>query len=141
MAGNTLTNWFVGKTNKFFVQLFRYFFSGGIAFLIDKALFALLRYGRELNVFVSTSVGFIVGLVVTYLLSIFWIFDKRRLENRRKEFLIFVLIGIIGLLLMNVLVWFFREIVGLQFDFVSNLAATVVVTLWNFFAKKYILFH
>ena len=141
MAGNTLTNWFVGKTNKFFVQLFRYFFSGGIAFLIDKALFALLRYGRELNVFVSTSVGFIVGLVVTYLLSIFWIFDKRRLENRLKEFLIFVLIGIIGLLLMNVLVWFFREIVGLQFDFVSNLAATVVVTLWNFFAKKYILFH
>ena len=141
MAGNTLTNWFVGKTSKFFVQLFRYFFSGGIAFLIDKTMFALLRYGFDLNVFLATSIGFIVGLIVTYLLSIFWIFDKRRLESRSNEFLIFALIGIVGLLLMNVFVWFFSKIIGWQFDFICNLAATIIVTFWNFFAKKYILFH
>lgn len=141
MHGSILNNWFKGKTNKLFVQLFRYFFSGGIAFLIDKALFALLRYFFDFNVYISTSVGFVVGLIITYLLSIFWIFDKRRLESKSNEFLIFTIIGIVGLLLMNVFVWIFSSVIEFQIDFISNLAATIIVTFWNFFAKKYILFH
>lgn len=141
MGGNISNNWFKGKTDRIFVQLFRYFFSGGIAFLIDKSLFALCRYCLDFNVYVATSIGFVVGLVVTYLLSIFWIFDKRRLDSKRNEFLIFTTIGIVGLLLMNVFVWIFGSVLGWKIDLLSNLAATVIVTLWNFFAKKYILFH
>ena len=60
MGGNISNNWFRGKTDRIFVQLFRYFFSGGIAFLIDKALFALCGYCLDFNVYVGIVIGFVL---------------------------------------------------------------------------------
>ena len=78
--------------------------------------------------------------IITYLLSIFWVFDERRMKNTLFEVLIFVAIGIVGLGLMNFFMWIFTDQMAIPNDFVCNLLSTALVTLWNFIAKKYILF-
>lgn len=132
---------FKGNTSLIVIQFFRYFCSGGLAFVVDKTLFVVTHYFTlHLNNYWATSVGFVAGIIITYLLSIFWVFDERRMKNTLFEVLIFVAIGIVGLGLMNFFMWIFTVQMAIPNDFVCNLLSTALVTLWNFIAKKYILF-
>lgn len=141
MNGNLLNKMFRGNTNLIVVQFFRYFCSGGLAFLVDKTLFVVTHYYTlHLNNYWATSIGFVAGIIITYLLSIFWVFDERRMKNTFIEVFIFVVIGVVGLALMNFFMWIFAEQMTIPDDFVCNLLSTALVTLWNFLAKKYILF-
>ena len=136
-----LNKMFKGNTSLIVVQFFRYFCSGGLAFVVDKTLFVVTHYFTlHLNNYWATSVGFVAGIIITYLLSIFWVFDERRMKNTLFEVLIFVAIGIVGLGLMNFFMWIFTVQMAIPNDFVCNLLSTSLVTLWNFIAKKYILF-
>lgn len=136
-----LNKMFKGNTNLIVVQFFRYFCSGGLAFVVDKTLFVVTHYFTlHLNNYWATSIGFVAGIIITYLLSIFWVFDERRMKNTLFEVLIFVAIGIVGLGLMNFFMWIFTVQMAIPNDFVCNLLSTALVTLWNFIAKKYILF-
>lgn len=136
-----LNKMFRGNTSLIVVQFFRYFCSGGLAFVVDKTLFVVTHYFTlHLNNYWATSIGFVAGIIITYLLSIFWVFDERRMKNTLFEVLIFVAIGIVGLGLMNFFMWIFTVQMAIPNDFVCNLLSTALVTLWNFIAKKYILF-
>lgn len=136
-----LNKMFKGNTSLIVIQFFRYFCSGGLAFVVDKTLFVVTHYFTlHLNNYWATSVGFVAGIIITYLLSIFWVFDERRMKNTLFEVLIFVAIGIVGLGLMNFFMWIFTVQMAIPNDFVCNLLSTALVTLWNFIAKKYILF-
>ena len=136
-----LNKMFRGNTSLIVVQFFRYFCSGGLAFIVDKTLFVVTHYFTlHLNNYWATSIGFVAGIIITYLLSIFWVFDERRMKNTLFEVLIFVAIGIVGLGLMNFFMWIFTVQMAIPNDFVCNLLSTALVTLWNFIAKKYILF-
>ncbi len=141
MDGNMLNKLFRGNTNQIVVQFVRYMCSGGLAFAVDKTLFVLTHYYTlHLNKYWATSVGFVAGIIITYLLSVLWVFDERRMQNRVIEVTIFVAIGVIGLALMNLFMWIFGDLFAIPDAFVCNLLSTALVTLWNFLAKKYILF-
>lgn len=130
---------FKGKTGNVYVQLFRYLLSGGTAFLMDVGLMILLKEVFGVHYLTASIIGFIVGLIFTYLLSIYWIFDERRLKNRLNELIIFALIGIVGI----GLTWFFMKLftsILLLYYVFSKVLTTVIVSLWNFGAKKLILF-
>ena len=88
---------------------------------------------------VWTAIAFATGLLITYLFSVLWVFDKRRLSNRSAEIGIFVLIGVIGLGLTELLMWLFADKAGIHY-LVSKIITTVLVFIWNFVAKKTILF-
>ena len=98
---------FLHKSPDIRIQAFRYLISGGTAFLVDAGLLALLTesFGEQ-HLLLWTAIAFSVGLLITYLFSILWVFDKRSLKNRSAEILIFVLIGICGLGLTEALMWF-----------------------------------
>ena len=128
------------RTNSTFLQLFRYFFVGGFAFLVDfGALYAFTEYAH-LHYLISAAIGFILGLITNYLLSISWVFNKRKMQNRMLEFAVFTLIGLVGLGLNELLLWVFTDIF-LVYYLVSKLITAVIVLFWNFFARKLILFN
>ena len=128
------------KTNHLFVQLFRYFFVGGFAFIIDFcALFLLTEY-LNLYYLLSAPLAFLLGLIINYLLSIKWVFDKRNINKKSVEFVIFALVGIVGLLLNQVFIWFFTEIINLYY-MLSKIISSGIVFLWNFSLRKYLLFR
>lgn len=132
---------FKEKTPDVRIQAFRYLISGGTAFLVDAGLLALLTeaFGKE-KLLIWTGIAFSVGLLITYLFSILWVFDNRSLKSRTAEVLIFVLIGVCGLGLTELLMWLFAGKAGIHY-MISKVITTVIVFVWNFAAKKMILFR
>lgn len=131
---------FIEKTDNWFIQLFRYFFVGGFAFLVDYGLLVLLTEVFGLHYLVSATISFLAGLVVNYLLSTSWIFRKSTLENKWAEFLIFAVIGVVGLGLNNLLLYLFTDKLHIHY-MISKLLTTAIVMIWNFGARKIILFN
>ncbi len=128
-----------GKTDNIFIQFFRYCIVGGLAFLVDYCLLFLLSDKCGLHYLLSAGIAFIAGLVVNYLLSIFWVFSESRYRDKRIEFAFFAFIGVIGLGLTEGLMWLFTDLAGLHY-LLSKLITAALVLLWNFFARKVVLF-
>ncbi|MGD9153346.1 MAG: GtrA family protein [Gammaproteobacteria bacterium] len=129
----------LGKNNHILVQLFRYTFVGGAAFIVDfVTLFCLTSF---LHVFylVSASIAFSVGVLINYLLSTSWVFAHRKIDHRGMEFLIFAVIGLFGLGLNDITMWFFTGLVGMYY-LLSKIIATGLVYFFNFFVRKQMLF-
>ena len=55
--------------------------------------------------------------------------------SAQMEFILFIIISLIGLGLTEWLMWLFTDGLGL-FYLASKAIAAVIVLLWNFFAKK-----
>ena len=128
-----------GKTNNVFLQLFRYTFVGGFAFVIDFGLLYVLTDYVGLHYLLSACLAFLAGLIVNYIISNIWVFSTTSIKNKKIEFLIFAIIGIIGLGLTELLMWLFTS--GLSIHYMgSKVITTAIVYFWNFFARKYIIF-
>jgi putative flippase GtrA len=127
------------QRNDTLAQLFRYTFVGGLAFIVDfSSLFVLTQF-LKIYYLVSAAVGFLLGLALNYGLSITWVFAKRSVEKRWVEFLVFALIGVVGLALNEFFMWLFTEIFHFHY-LLSKIGSTLFVYLWNFFARKFALF-
>lgn len=131
----------LGKNGNLWIQVFRYLVSGGVAFLVDAGLLALLTecFGQHL-LLLWTAIAFGAGLLTTYLFSIAWVFDNRSMRSRTAEVAIFVGIGIVGLGLTELLMWLLTDKAGIHY-LVAKVITTVIVFVWNFSAKKLILFR
>lgn len=127
------------KSDKTSVQLFKYFFVGGIAYTVDFGSLYILTDIVKVHYLISAAIAFTLGLITNYTLSIFWVFSQRTVANKRLEFVIFTVIGMVGLGLNEVIIWFFTETVHFHY-LISKVFSTVVVFFWNFFARKKILF-
>jgi len=128
------------NTDNTLIQLFRYTFVGGIAFLVDFCSLFIFTEFFYIHYLVAAAIAFILGLITNYILSVVWVFHKRTFSSKSLEFGIFALIGIIGLFLNVLFIWFFTEQLHFHYLF-SKIVSTVFVYLWNFFTRKYALFH
>lgn len=129
------------KYRSLIIQLVRYCVSGGIAFGVDFGLLWLLTSVCHWHYLIGAAIGYTTGLIITYTLSIWWVFDQRRMQQQWVEFAVFVLIGLVGLALTQLCMWLFTSFVlGENLYLISKLITTGIVTLYNFLAKKIILF-
>jgi len=135
-----LNKLFVKKTNNTLIQLFRYTFVGGIAFVVDFVSLYLLTEFAGLHYLYSAAIAFILGLIINYILSILWVFNSRTVNKKIVEIIIFAVIGIIGLGLNEMMIWFFTEQLTIYYLY-SKLISTIIVYFWNFLARKYILYN
>ena len=134
-----LKQWFLGSTQNWQLQLLRYCFVGGFAFLVDAGLLYVLTEYAGWHYLLSASLSFIAGLCVNYLLSISWIFKSSTYGNRTLEFVFFAIIGVVGLLLNELLLYMATDVLHLYY-MLSKVIVAGIIMLWNFFARKYILF-
>jgi putative flippase GtrA len=130
---------FEGKTDDALVQLFRYVFVGGAAFAVDFGLLWALKEFAHLHYLIAATLSFAAGLTTNYLLSTRWVFNRAKMKSKTAEFAIFTLIGIVGLLLNDLIMWFFTEKLALYY-LLSKIVATLIVFFWNFLSRKFILF-
>ncbi|NYB26891.1 MAG: GtrA family protein [Methanobacteriaceae archaeon] len=140
MSRETVHKLLTQSTDKTGIQFFRYIFVGGVAFLVDFA--SLYVFTDYIGVFylISAAIAFILGLITNYILSINWVFNRRSLDNKTIEFSFFAFIGIVGLGLNELLIWFFTAEIGL-FYLLSKILAAIIILFWNFFARKLTLFR
>lgn len=127
------------KSASLYVQVFRYLVSGGTAFIVDFSTLWLLTEVVHLHYLLSSVIANVVGLVITYIFSIFWVFDTRSVDNRVAEFTIFAAIAGFGTLLTTLLMWFITECIGVQY-LLSKVITTLCIAVLNFVLKKQLLF-
>lgn len=130
---------FKAPTESSFIQLFRYGFVGGLAFLVDYGTLVLLTEFAGMHYLLAATISFILGLITNYLLSITWVFNQHKLNNRWVEFLLFAFIGVVGLGLNDAIMFLCTERCGIHYT-LSKIIATAIVFFWNFLARKLILF-
>lgn len=131
---------FINETSNWIVQLIRYIFVGGIAFFVDFGLLYVCTEYGGLYYLLSATISFIAGLIVNYFLSTKWIFTKSKISNSYLEFLIYGIIGVIGLLINDFVMYLFTDVVNIHY-MVSKLITAIIVMGWNFIGRRSILFN
>ncbi|MBV8618087.1 MAG: GtrA family protein [Curvibacter sp.] len=122
-------------------MLLRYFFVSAVAFLIDISILSIgVRY-VGISWVGSSIFGFLVGVLVSYLLSISFVFSKRKYARIPWfEFFWFFVIGLIGLLITEISIYFGVDVFGLNLEF-SKFMAAVNAFACNYIIRKYCLFN
>lgn len=119
-------------------EFVRYFACSALALAADASTYwVALRLGAAYQF--AAAIGFVAGVSIAYLLSVRWAFRQRSVANPQVEFLIFLAIGIAGLALTEALLWFQISVCGFG-PMVAKLVAAVGVFMFNFVARKLVLF-
>jgi putative flippase GtrA len=127
------------KTDHRLIQLFRYGTVTVISSVIDFGILYFLTETFGIHYLVSAVIAYTIGLIVNYALSIIWVFHKKKLKSRVMEFVIFSLIGLLGMGLNELLLWVFTDILQLYF-MVSRLISAVIGFGLKYLLRKWILF-
>lgn len=117
----------------------RYTAASAIAFAADFGTLVLLTELFGVHYLVSAAAGFGLGILITYGLSVTWVFSVRRLASASMERMIFVLIGIGGLGINHVVMFSLTEMALLPY-WLSKIGSVALVFLFNFTLRKGLLF-
>lgn len=123
------------KSEKLIVQIFKFGIVGGIAFIIDFLFLFLFKELLSLPILLSNTLSFIISTVYNYIASTKWVFDTRKDKNNRKNFIIFVIFSVIGLVINNIVMWVLTDVINLYY-LLSKIVATAVVMVFNFITRK-----
>jgi len=118
----------------------RFFWAGSLTFLVDFLILFTLTEAAGVNYLWSNFASVTVGIVMSYLLCIKWVFKDRRYNQVVLEFPVFVLLSVIGLALNEILLWSLVEFAAVHY-LVAKVVVTLAVFVINFGLKKMILFR
>jgi len=138
------------KKNERFLEVFRFAVAGALSFGVEFVALVLLREKVGLDTLVATPLAFLLSVVVNYLLCVRWVFAGAGRQSgwSRSGFL---LSSAVGLLLNEGLMLLFRLLLGEEgvlctvFSFpvtmymLNKVLATLLVMVWNYFTKRWIL--
>ena len=130
---------FVRKSDQLSVHLLRAIFSSNIAFALDFGLLVLLTEVAHLHYLVSNIIAFMTGTSLLYVLSVYWVFNRRAIQSKHLEYWLFILIGVVGVGFNELFIWIFTEKVHVYYLY-SKIIAGSIVFFWNFLSRRYILF-
>ena len=127
-------------TEDSFLQFFRYIFVGGASFIVD---WVLLQVIEAMGVYhlIAGIFSFIAGRCVNFVLSKLLVFSKKSdKKEAAKEFTVFGIIAVFGLVITEGLMWIFVDKLGIHLAIAKIIAAGIVL-FWNFFMKKILLYR
>jgi putative flippase GtrA len=134
------------KNNMIIPEFLRYLVVGGISFIVDfTTLFVVKEFVLKdayYSLYISTALGFLIGLMVNYLLSLYYVFNSAKgtgIGRSVNEILIFVAVGIIGLFISEFVMFVGAERFELNY-LIVKVGVTIVVLLWNYLARKILIF-
>lgn len=137
-------------------QILKFGVVGIISFIVDfvitMAVSTLLRTSVGMTTsqaaLVGAFFGFVISVIVNYILSMKYVFERREDLDRKKEFTIFVVLSIIGLGINELIILFCIDLVYANWACLHNLigatlatagakiVATAVVMVYNFVTRK-----
>ena len=133
-------------------EALRFVITGGVCFLIEFAALVALRDGMGLDTLIATPAAFLISVVVNYGMCVRWVFPAAG-EQRNAARLGFLITSVMGLLLNEGLMILFRTLFGengvlltvgsltLVQYMVNKALATLIVMIWNYFTKRWILYR
>ena len=123
------------KQKKIIIQIFKFGIVGGIAFVIDYSIMVFCKEVLHFNVLLSAFFGFTISVIYNYIASVKWVFDVDKEKSKTKNFIIFVIFSVIGLLLTELIMWLGTDVIKISYLIVKVLA-TIIVMIFNFITRK-----
>lgn len=132
---------------KLLAQIFKFAIVGGISFVVDFAVYGILCNVIGVHYIISGVAGFFVSVVVNYLLSMKFVFVSKDMR-KDKEFVIFVILSLIGMLLNSVILFVCIDLIYMNWNWLNKLVdiefmnlfakivATGIVMVYNFVTRK-----
>ena len=146
------------KTHKTVAEILRFLIVGGIATIVDMFTMGVVMYLMErsiypsfINVFINsptpstfatimgTSVGFVVGLIVNYVLSIFFVFNEKGNSRTVKGFVVFTVLSVIGLIINIIGTYIGFDLLHLN-QWLVKIIMIIIVLIYNYVSKRLVLF-
>lgn len=144
--------------NKLLAQIAKFGVVGVICFIIDYVIYRVFNFTFERSGFsgvfpqyylISGFLAFAVSVVANYLLSFKFVFERKEDLSRRKEFVIFLILSIIGMGINELCLfvgfdgiymhWKWLQGImsaGFAKDVFFKFGATGVVMVYNFITRK-----
>lgn len=117
------------------IQFIKYCFVGGLATVFDWGTYSLLLYWN-IEYRLATAGGFIVGIIINYIISKKTVFTTES-KVGKYDLLLYFVIGLIGLCFSIALMYGFVDILSVNKIF-ARMITTAIVLIWNFLARKVI---
>ncbi len=121
--------------NKLLAQFMRFGLVGTVAFVIDYSLMIFLTEVFSIDYLISTTVSFVASVIFNYFASMRFVFTHKEGLSRRREFIVFVILSIIGLIINDVFMWMMVEYHYIDYR-LSKIVVALIVSVWNFVTRK-----
>ncbi len=116
-------------------QIFKFIIVGGIATIIDWIIFYVLNSIFNINPLISNIFSFTISLIYNYIASVKWVFVVSKKKNKKRIFIEFVFLSIIGLLLSEFIIWILVDKLLIN-SLISKIISTAIVMVFNFITRK-----
>lgn len=137
--------------NKSFLQFGKFFIVGilntGLDFLVLNILMWLTQTYKGQSIVIFGTISFSVAVINSYLLNKYWTFGDKSKEQVPGQFVKFLSVSIVGLILNNSIIYFITTLVNPIFGLTpvlwanfAKVVATGVVLGWNFAGYKLFVF-
>ena len=95
------------KKEKLIKQILKFGVVGGLAFLIDFVVYTIVLsvLDWEYGYLVAGFAGFTVSLIFNYLASMAFVFERKENADKRKEFVVFLLLSLVGMGINTLVLW------------------------------------
>ena len=109
---------------------------GIIATVIDFLLLTILTGYFGVFYLFSAAISFIISTIFNYIASMHFVFFSRYdASKKHTEILLFLLLSAVGLILNQIFMWLFVDIIYIHY-IIAKVIATCIVMLWNFVSRK-----
>ena len=112
------------------LRIFKYGIVGIFGMFLDFSITFICKEKLYFNKYLSNSIGFTVAVIFNYLGNKYWTFNNHT-EKSIVQFILFFFFSTVGLILNNVAINILHDKLKLKF-YVSKLAATCIVFIWNY---------
>ena len=125
---------------KLLEQIVKFGIVGALAFVIDYAVLFVLVEFFHMNSIAAATISFTVSVIFNYLASMKYVFVGRADQSKRTQFIIFIVLSVIGLLINDGIMWVLNGIlkgfIPTYYYLISKIVATAIVMVWNFVSRK-----
>ena len=142
--------------SKLMEQIMKFGVVGVVCFLIDfvitMVISTLLRNGAGMETgtaaLIGAFFGFTISVIINYLLSMKYVFTRKEDMDRRKEFVIFTILSLIGLGIHEVIIMLCIDVIYENWMWLNSwlsptlataggkIFATGIVMVYNFITRK-----
>ncbi len=122
----------------FIIKMFKFGLVGCLGMMIDFGTTWLCKEKLKWNKYIANCCGFTLAVISNYSINRQWTFTSSN-PLWLKEFIIFVVVSLIGLLLNTTFLYFFHQKKEKNF-YQAKLLAILMVFIWNFLANNFFTF-
>jgi putative flippase GtrA len=114
-------------------KIIKFLASGGTAAVMEFVVFFILEYFTGINTMAAQAASFCCGLIVSFILNKFWVFEFKANSTYKKGAAFFLTLGVSNLVITTLLMGILPMYIP---SFAAKIILMVCVAVWNYLIFK-----